>query len=388
MPSSPLVSSGVAVRRSAPAEESPISFPLAPRGIEILFRMQGDLRLGLPVILEDAESHLLVALVESLTDERYVAMTEIGHPELVLTRRRAEALGIQLSKQGDTLRFRVPTGRDLSWIATVAGQDGLDDANPCNGLPIPNIGKAIHQTAIGLAKTVQAIPAIVCVPLNSHDMGSISELGLTAMPLDLATKALEAAGMQAQVSSAQLPMDAALAGHVHVFRPDNGGPEHYAIVIGQPDLSSPVTVRLHSACFTGDVLGSLKCDCGPQLRAAMATMASGGGGVLVYLNQEGRGIGLANKMRAYALQDAGLDTVEANHWLGFEDDQRDFRIGGQILQNMGINRVRLITNNPAKVASLAAQGVEVTERVPLKVGQTMQNAHYLSTKVLKSGHLL
>ncbi|MFA8386253.1 MAG: GTP cyclohydrolase II [Pelagibaca sp.] len=344
--------------------------------------------MGLPVILEDAESHLLVALVESLTDERYVAMTQIGHPELVLTRRRVEALGIQQPIQSDTLRFRVPSDRNLDWISMVAGQNGLDDKNECNGVPIPNTGKPIHQTAIGLAKTVQSIPAIVCVALNDHDMDSISGLGLTTMPLDLAIKALAAAGTQSQVSSAQLPMDAALAGHVHVFRPDNGGPEHYAIVIGQPDLSDPVSVRLHSACFTGDVLGSLKCDCGPQLRAAMATMASGCGGVLVYLNQEGRGIGLANKMRAYALQDAGLDTVEANHWLGFEDDQRDFRIGGQILQNMGINRVRLITNNPAKVASLAAQGVEVTERVPLKVGQTVQNAHYLSTKVLKSGHLL
>lgn len=388
MPSSPLVSSAAAIKRSDPPEESPFPLPLAPRGIEILLRMQGDLRLGLPVILKDGESHMLVALVESLTDARYVAMTEIGHPELVLTRRRAEALGIQQTMQGDSLWFRVPAGKDLGWIARVAGQNGLDGAGHFSSLPIPNIGKSIHQTAIGLAKTVKAIPAILCVQLNGHDMGSISELGLTTMPIDLAIKALDAAGTQSQVSSAQLPMDAALAGRVHVFRPDNGGPEHYAIVIGQPDLSGSVTVRLHSACFTGDVLGSLKCDCGPQLRAAMTKMASGGGGVLIYLNQEGRGIGLANKMRAYALQDAGLDTVEANHWLGFEDDQRDFRIGGQILQNMGINRIRLITNNPAKVASLAAQGVEVTERVPLNVGQTAQNAHYLSTKVLKSGHLL
>ncbi len=388
MPSSPLVSSGAAIRRSDPPKQNTLRLPLEPRGIEILLRMQGDLRLGLPVILEDGESHLLVALVESLTDERYIAMTQIGHPELVLTRRRAHALGIQQPNQGDTLRFRVPSDRDLSWIAMVAGQSGLDDANQCSGLPIPTVGKPIHQIAIGLAKTVQAIPAIVCVPLNDHDMSDISALGLTTMPLDLVTMALQEAGTQSQVSSAHLPLDAALAGHVHVFRPDNGGPEHYAIVIGQPDMSCPVTVRLHSACFTGDVLGSLKCDCGPQLRAAMATMASGGGGVLVYLNQEGRGIGLANKMRAYALQDAGLDTVEANHWLGFEDDQRDFRIGGQILQNMGISRVRLITNNPAKLASLAAHGIDVTERVPLKVGQTAQNAHYLSTKVLKSGHLL
>jgi GTP cyclohydrolase II len=178
-------------------------------------------------------------------------------------------------------------------------------------------------------------------------------------------------------------------GRVHVFRPADNGAEHYAIEVGaQPDLAQPVLVRLHSACFTGDVLGSLKCDCGPQLQAAMAAMAEGGSGVLLYLNQEGRGIGLANKMRAYALQDRGLDTVEANHALGFADDERDFRIGARLLAGMGITTVRLMTNNPAKVAMLEACGIRVVERVPLRVGQTVQNAAYLATKALKSGHLL
>jgi len=149
-----------------------------------------------------------------------------------------------------------------------------------------------------------------------------------------------------------------------------------------------VLARLHSACFTGDVLGSLKCDCGPQLRAALAQMGAEGAGVLLYLNQEGRGIGLANKLRAYALQDQGFDTVEANHRLGFEDDERDFRLGAGILRRMGFAAVRLMTNNPAKVAMMAAMGLEVAERVPLRVGRTPQNAAYLATKAAKSGHLL
>jgi GTP cyclohydrolase II len=145
---------------------------------------------------------------------------------------------------------------------------------------------------------------------------------------------------------------------------------------------------LHSACFTGDLLGSLKCDCGAQLNGALQQMGAEGHGVLLYLNQEGRGIGLANKMRAYSLQDQGFDTVEANHRLGFEDDERDFRIGAEILRALGFSTVRLLTNNPAKVAMLNANGLDVTERVPLKVGKTAFNADYLKTKAEKSGHLL
>ena len=135
-------------------------------------------------------------------------------------------------------------------------------------------------------------------------------------------------------------------------------------------------------------MGSLKCDCGPQLRAALAQMGAEGAGVLLYLNQEGRGIGLANKMRAYSLQDQGFDTVEANHRLGFEDDERDFRLGADILKTMGFSKVRLLTNNPAKITMMENTGIAVTERVPLKVGETAHNRDYLATKAAKSGHLL
>jgi GTP cyclohydrolase II len=183
-------------------------------------------------------------------------------------------------------------------------------------------------------------------------------------------------------------MEAAEAGRLHIFRPENGGVEHYAIEIGRPDRDAPVLARLHSACFTGDVLGSLKCDCGPQLRTALAEMARAGAGILFYLNQEGRGIGLANKMRAYSLQDQGFDTVEANHRLGFEDDERDFRIGADLLRRMGFGAVRLMTNNPRKVEMMQAEGITVTERVPLVTGTNRHNAHYLSVKRDKSGHML
>ena len=178
------------------------------------------------------------------------------------------------------------------------------------------------------------------------------------------------------------------AGRLHVYRPNSGGDEHYAVEIGVPERSKPVLTRLHSACFTGDILGSLKCDCGPQLKSALAQMGKEGSGILLYLNQEGRGIGLANKMRAYALQDQGFDTVQANHRLGFEDDERDFQMGAELLKNLGFSEIRLMTNNPAKVFRLEDQGLRVVERVPLIVGGTAQNRSYLKTKSKKSGHLL
>jgi GTP cyclohydrolase II len=135
-------------------------------------------------------------------------------------------------------------------------------------------------------------------------------------------------------------------------------------------------------------MGSLKCDCGPQLRAALAQMGAEGHGVLLYMNQEGRGIGLANKMRAYSLQDQGFDTVEANHRLGFEDDERDFHLGADILKSLGFSAARLLTNNPKKVEMMQQSGIEVVERVPLKVGENRHNSRYLETKAAKSGHLL
>jgi GTP cyclohydrolase II len=196
------------------------------------------------------------------------------------------------------------------------------------------------------------------------------------------------AGRLVEVAAARVPLEFDAASRVRVFRPLDGAEEHYAVEIGSPDRAAPVLCRLHSACFTGDLVGSLKCDCGPQLRAALQQIGAEGAGMLLYLNQEGRGIGLANKLRAYALQDQGFDTVEANHRLGFEDDERDFRIGANILRALGFSRVRLMTNNPAKVAMMHGCGLDVVERVPLRVGRTRFNAGYLRTKAAKSGHLL
>jgi GTP cyclohydrolase II len=243
-----------------------------------------------------------------------------------------------------------------------------------------------HRFALALCKGAHLLPAALVVPLAPGSLAGEAAAGLTA--LDAAALPLDPPPTLAEVAAARVPLEAAEAGRVRVFRPEDGGEEHYAVEIGAPDRARPVLARLHSACFTGDVIGSLKCDCGPQLRAALGQIGAEGAGVLLYLNQEGRGIGLANKMRAYALQDQGFDTVEANHRLGFEDDERDFRLGARMLREMGFGAVRLMTNNPAKVAMMAGCGLEVVERVPLRVGRTRFNAAYLDTKAAKSGHLL
>ncbi len=175
---------------------------------------------------------------------------------------------------------------------------------------------------------------------------------------------------------------------LHGFEDLQSGKEHVALTMGELDPQSPVLMRIHSECLTGDALFSLRCDCGPQLQAAMQRIAEEGAGVLLYLRQEGRGIGLLNKIRAYALQDQGHDTVEANLALGFEADQRDYSFVGEMLEKVGVKKARLMTNNPRKVKALEACGVEVVERVPHCAGQNSHNSHYLSTKAGKLGHLL
>ena len=360
---------------------------LIPQTPELLARARADLRMGLPVVLTEAGRAVLVAAAETLEADRLAALRAVD-PALVLaiTTRRAETLKAR-AYDGDLARLRLPRDAGLDWVASVA--DPADDlSHPMKGpMTSDRDGDAgLHRLGIALAKSARLLPAIV-VARADDDTLSRAE-GLTRIFAPAAAPYLAERSALSPVVHARLPMDAAEAGRLHIYRPDDGGEEHYAIEIGRPDRSQPVLARLHSACFTGDVLGSLKCDCGPQLRAALAQMGAEGAGVLLYLNQEGRGIGLANKMRAYSLQDQGFDTVEANHRLGFEDDERDFRLGADILRQLGFSSVRLLTNNPAKVEIMERTGIRVADRVPLKVGQTRHNAHYLATKAAKSGHIL
>ena len=314
----------------------------APDITEQLARARADLRMGVPVVLAGGAQAALVLAAETLTAQRLADVLALGGaPVLAITARRAETLKAR-AYDGNLARVLLPPGATPAWVQSIAD------------------------------------PAADFARLH----------GLTLIDLTAAAPILARRSALHPVVNARLPMEVSEAGRLHIFRPEDGGEEHYAIEIGRPARNTPVLCRLHSACFTGDLMGSLKCDCGPQLRAALAQMGGEGNGVLLYLNQEGRGIGLANKMRAYSLQDQGFDTVEANHRLGFEDDERDFRLGADILRSMGFSAVRLLTNNPRKVGMMEQSGIAVTQRVPLAVGENRHNSAYLATKAAKSGHLL
>lgn len=360
---------------------------LSPSPVERIARARSDLRMGVPVILTGSGCAVLAVAVEELDSSRLAALRALGQPVLALTARRAETLKTP-AYDGDTARVTVPDSADVTWLRALA--DPSDDLrHPMKGplIALRDGPADLHRAAIRLAKSAHLLPAALVVAVT-HPHQLAQDHDLTQLALHDLGPEFDRLSPLHPVVNARLPMIASEAGRVHIFRPEDGGAEHYAIEVGRPDRSAPVLARLHSACFTGDVLGSLKCDCGPQLRAALHQMGTEGAGVLLYLNQEGRGIGLANKMRAYSLQDQGFDTVEANHRLGFEDDERDFRIGADILRRMGFASVRLMTNNPRKVAMMQSCGLTVMDRVPLKVGQTAQNAAYLATKAAKSGHLL
>lgn len=348
---------------------------------EMRARARADLRMGVPVAARDGAKIWVAAAVETLGADRLEALRQIGSPIAVLTKWRAQTLAAP-AYDGDLVRIVVPGEADVTWLHALA-DPSLDLAYPIKG-PFRYMRDGTADVARGLValcKGAGLLPSAVMVETDAVpdgvtclDLSILSDEGHPS-PMDL-------------ISSARVPLVVSQDARVHVYRKADGGEEHYAIEIGSPRRDSPVLSRLHSACFTGDLIGSLKCDCGAQLQAALRQIGEEGAGVLLYLNQEGRGIGLANKMRAYALQDQGFDTVEANHRLGFEDDERDFRIGAEILKKLGFRSVRLMTNNPAKIARMQDCGIDVVERVPLRVGQTPENERYLAVKAAKSGHLL
>lgn len=352
---------------------------LFPNQWEQAARIQSDLRLGLPVILTGPGGPMTVAAVESLSDERFQALRAMGPAHIAITERRARVLNTMVY-DGDIARIALPGDADHWWVKALA-DPSRDLDHPAKGpfLSLRDGSADVERSALHLCKLARLLPAAIIVP-GSH---------LAAPHLSFeCSHGIEPQVALSHIVASRVPLSSARNTKLHVFGHGADFADHYAVEIGEPSRGSPVLCRLHSACLTGDTFGSLKCDCGAQLQAALHQIANEGSGVLLYLNQEGRGIGLANKLRAYALQDQGFDTVEANHRLGFEDDERNLAIGAQILKEMGFSEARLMTNNPAKVARLEENGIRVMERVPHQYGETDDNAAYLATKANKSGHIL
>ena len=357
---------------------------------EISSRLVSDLRLGLPIILYDAEQFVLAAAIETLYSEKLEKIIEITKNqdfEIAITNRRAKVLKVRVYNETAT-RISIKGKVGLQILQAIA--------DPSKDLDYPYKGPfnserdgdfEIASLSLSLCKKARLLPAsiLITIPKGLRDelvSAQISESNIR----DLKIKSDET-NFLSNLSSAQLPISGQQNISLTVFREVTDLTEHYAIVFGNPKVTQPALTRVHSACFTGDLLGSKKCDCGEQFNVSMSKMKNEGNGILLYLNQEGRGIGLANKMRAYHLQNIGFDTVDANHRLGFEDDERDLEIAAKILKSLGVSTVKLLTNNPKKIELLTNNGISVKERVPLVVSMNPNNENYLKTKAKKSGHL-
>ena len=361
-------------------------------------RAAGDFRRGAPVLIQGMEGENGLAAAAEMVDDPTLEqlVSRYGAPSLILTHARASTLKIRLYT-ADVVSIPLSPHSRAADIRAIA-DPATDLDHPLKG-PFEaarGLLPASAAAATRLAKLAGLLPAAVLFPIFGQDLGEALLLqdGLSAVSIsDIARFEDSAAQTLALVVRALVPLEGAEDAELVAFRPANGGQEHYAILIGSKGAAQlappgPVLTRLHSECFTGDLLGSLKCDCGDQLRGAVQAIAKAGGGVLLYLAQEGRGIGLMNKLRAYALQDQGLDTVEANERLGFKADQRDYGMGVQILRELGIRSMRLLSNNPRKLVGIEGYGLSVSEWLPLEIPASDSTRRYLKTKKEKLGHKL
>lgn len=339
------------------------------------------LRRGWPVAISAEGGALTLLAIETADDGRLAAFDPDGGADILIS--AARAVTLKLANQLDAARPERPVlVARAPWIdlpgALAMADPARDLATPLKGpyRALPLTAEPAAVAALELARLAGLLPAFFA----TSDGGA----EVTITPADLAAYADSETLVVA--ARARLPVEAADNAEIVAFRSRDDATEHVALILGSPDGTPPL-VRLHSECLTGDVLGSLKCDCGPQLHAALDAMASRWG-ILLYLRQEGRGIGLINKLRAYALQDQGHDTVDANLRLGFAVDARDFGVAAQMLKLIGQTNIRLLTNNPEKVAQLQARGITVAERVPHKLPANPHNARYLDTKRDRTGHQL
>ncbi len=351
--------------------------------LRAVHRAMGELRRGAAVLLDspDGRAVLLAAETAGADGLRGFASLADGATTLLLTGMRAAAITGMPAPDG-------PVAFATGALLTPGVLRGVADptaaqllADPLAPRPTP----AAAPAAMALIKLARVLPAVLFAPARVVGPDSAT---LVVTAADVLAYADTSAGTLVRVAEAAVPLATAADARVIAFRSPDAGIEHLAIVIGDPAAVPAPLVRVHSECFTGDLLGSLRCDCGPQLHLALERIGAAGAGVVLYLSQEGRGIGLVNKLRAYALQDRGADTLDANRALGWYADERNFLIAATMLRDLGLPRIRLMTNNPAKVAALRACGIEVAGTEPLRTPPNGTNDGYLATKARRFGHTL
>jgi GTP cyclohydrolase II len=365
--------------------------------LRAVHRAASDLKRGTPVILTgDVPLLLLPAETAGARGLAELAAMADGPAVLLLAPARAEAVLKRLVRHepsqlpGPAVAIQLPDSLIDPVVLLSLADPTVTQLLPDPALPavVPELAAA----ALALVKLARLLPAAVVAPARNDvvlcddlDLLRVSAEDVMAYPGAMASSLV-------RVAEARVPLEDCDDTRVVAFRAPDAGIEHLAILVGRPEVvrvdgMAPL-VRIHSECFTGDLLGSLRCDCGPQLRGAISRMAADGGGVLLYLAQEGRGIGLVNKLRAYAMQDRGLDTLDANRALGWGADERNFLVAATMLDQLGIHRVRLLTNNPDKVAALTACGVDVVTREKHAFAPNGVNDGYLATKEARFGHML
>lgn len=339
-------------------------------------RAVAEMRAGRPVAILDDRT--ILAVSAEAIDTARLAGPLAGLPDsgarLILPAPRLRRIGLATRFEAGAIALPVLDPERIAALALKV--DGRIDA------PVAPAGRA-DAVALELARLAQVLPAVVVVPVAAVPEGT-----LAVVPGAVEAFRTRQAATLAIVSRAPVPLDGAPETEFVVFRGGEGLRDQVAVVVGRPDLAQPVAVRIHSACLTGDLFGSLKCDCGDQLRGTSRWMAEHGGGIILYLDQEGRGNGLANKIRAYALQAKGFDTYAADEVLGFGLDQRRFDFAAAMLRHLGVAAVRVLSNNPEKVAALAAAGITVTGEQRALGRVTPENLRYLAAKRDVAGHAL
>ena len=359
--------------------------------LEEVDRAIGEIRRGRVVLIRSPLGDAFVGAIETL-DEHGLQLFGSDESEfiLVLTAPRAVAIGLSAPADQGLGAWHVSGSIIARALRDIADPTALAATQDARQFKPSSLASEIRVAAIEIVKLARLLPAALVRAAQAHDSETRDDRRnlLTVSADGIANYQRIAAKSLRAVSDARVPLAGAENARVVAFRPSDGGIEHLAVIIGDPPKDAPVLARIHSECFTGDLLGSLRCDCGDQLRGAIAEIGKQGQGILLYLAQEGRGIGLVNKLRAYRLQDSGADTAEANRQLGFEADERIYLPAAEMLRQLGYSQVRLLTNNPAKVEGLRRCGVAVTERVPHIFPANEHNDRYLAAKVARLGHVM